>query len=71
MSAAQDLIKNHQHIIESLTLTMGSKGIFDVSVDDKVIYSKDETGRHAHPQEVLELFENAVGDIDPAKEGCC
>lgn len=56
MSAADDLITNYQHVIESLSFTMGSKGIFDVTVDGEMLYSKHETGRHANPGEVLELF---------------
>ena len=61
MSAAKDLISNYQHVIERLTLTMGSQGVFDVTVDGDLIYSKDETGRHDEPGEILELFEKTVG----------
>ena len=56
MSAASDLLSTYQHVIESLTLVTGSKGIFDVEVDGEMLYSKHETGRHAEPGEVLELF---------------
>ena len=56
MSAASDLLSNYQHVIESLTFVMGDKGIFDVTVDGDVIYSKHSTGRHANDGEVLELF---------------
>jgi len=34
----------------------GSKGVFDVVVDDEMLYSKKSTGRHAKEGEVLELF---------------
>lgn len=57
MSAANDLLANYQHIIESLTFVTGSKGIFDVEVDGELIYSKGQTGRHANAGEVLQLFE--------------
>ncbi len=60
MSAANDLITNYQHLISELTFIMGDKGIFDVKVDDTVIYSKAETGRHAEPGEVLAEFEALV-----------
>ena len=56
MSAASDLLQNYQHVVESLTFTTGSKGIFDVTVDDEILYSKAATGRHAEPGEVLQLF---------------
>jgi selenoprotein W-related protein len=62
VSAARDLLTNYQHIIKSLTFTMGDKGIFDVTVDGDLIYSKHETGRHANDHEVLELFTSAFAD---------
>ena len=56
MSAAHDLLHDYQHVISDLTLVTGSKGVFDVVVDDDLLYSKKETGRHANAGEVLELF---------------
>jgi len=56
VSAAHDLLHDYQHVIADLTFIMGSKGVFDVIVDDTVLYSKKSTGRHAEPGEVLELF---------------
>jgi predicted Rdx family selenoprotein len=56
VSAAHDLLHDYQHIIADVNLIMGSKGVFDVIVDGKVLYSKHATGRHANPGEVLELF---------------
>ena len=56
MSAASDLLSNYQHVIDDLRFVMGEKGIFDVTVDGEMLYSKHQTGRHADPGEVLELF---------------
>lgn len=56
MSTVDDLLSNYQHVIESLTLTTGTSGVFDVTVDGDLLYSKKETGRHAEPGEVLGLF---------------
>ena len=56
MSAAHDLLHDYQHVISDLTLVTGSKGVFDVVVDDELLYSKKSTGRHANEGEVLELF---------------
>ncbi len=56
MSAARDLLHDYQHVIESLTLVTGSKGVFEVAVDGRPLYSKHGTGRHANPGEVLALF---------------
>ena len=56
MSAVSDLLSNYQHVITGLRLVTGDKGVFDVAVDGDLIYSKAQTGRHAEPGEVLELF---------------
>lgn len=56
MSAAHDLLHDYQHVIASLMLVTGSKGVFDVVVDDNLLYSKRATGRHAQTGEVLALF---------------
>jgi predicted Rdx family selenoprotein len=56
VSATQDLLFHYQHVIDELRLVTGSKGIFDVEVDGKMLYSKRAEGRHANPGEVLERF---------------
>ena len=63
MSAVTDLLSNYQHVIDDLRFIMGSKGVFDVTVDGEMLYSKKETGRHAEDGEVLSLFSELVGDI--------
>lgn len=60
MSVAHDLLHDYQHVIAELTLVTGSKGVFDVVVDDEILYSKKSTGRHAEPGEVLQLFRDHV-----------
>lgn len=65
MSATSDLLTNYQHVIAELTVITGDKGVFDVTVDGEMLYSKAETGRHAEPGEVLKLFAELVGpDVD-------
>jgi selenoprotein W-related protein len=61
VSAANDILTRYQHIVRSLSLTTGSKGVFDVRVDGNLIYSKAETGRHAEPGEVFDLFVEKCG----------
>ena len=69
MSAASDLLSNYQHVIDTLTLETGSKGVFDVEVDGELLYSKHATGRHANPGEVLELFrERYAKNVTPYGE---
>ena len=63
MSAVKDLLSNYQHVIDDLRLITGSKGVFDVTVDGEMLYSKYETGRHAEDGEVLALFTDLVGSI--------
>jgi predicted Rdx family selenoprotein len=55
-----DLLRSYQHVIADVTLTMGSKGVFDVTVDGEALFSKHALGRHAEPGEVLELFRRHV-----------
>ena len=62
MSAITDLLTNYQHVIGETTVIGGAKGIFDVIVDGDMLYSKFDTGRHAEPGEVLELFTQKHGE---------
>ncbi len=65
MGALGDLVRDYQHVIESITLVTGGAGVFDVLVDDELLYSKRETGRHANPGEVLDLFRSRYADGVP------
>lgn len=38
------------------------RGRFEVTIDDELIYSKAETGRHAEPGEVTGLARKVMGD---------
>lgn len=68
MSVATDLLSNYQHVIKDLKLTTGDRGVFDVIVDGRTIYSKGDTGRHAEAGEVLAAFTELVGP-DVARYG--
>ncbi len=61
MRAVKDLLHHYQHVIEDLVIVTGTNGVFDVEVNGTLIYSKAETGRHAQPGEVLELFREFIG----------
>lgn len=61
MRVAEDLLGSYQHRIDGLTLIPGPKGIFDVTVNGEVIFSKHAAGRHANPGEVLQSFGAIVG----------
>ena len=57
MSLAGELLKKFEPEIETLTLVPSDGGRFEVSVNQKLLYSKLKTGRHAEPGEVLGLLE--------------
>ena len=40
MSAAKEILGAYQHVISELRIVGGGGGVFDVTVDDKVIFSK-------------------------------
>ena len=52
-------------IIEKIELLSSSKGRFEVTLDDELIYSKADLGRHAEPGEVVALVRDRLGaEID-------
>jgi selenoprotein W-related protein len=55
VSLANELLKNLEPEIESVTLIPSQGGRYEVIVNDTLIYSKLQTGRHAEPGEVLGL----------------
>jgi selenoprotein W-related protein len=54
---ADDLLKNFEPEIESVTLIPSNGGRYEISVDGQLIYSKLQTGRHADPGEVIGLIQ--------------
>lgn len=62
---ADEILSNYQHLIESFTLITGSKGAFEFTVDDELLYSKKALGRHAEPGEILSLFQELIGPDTP------
>jgi len=64
--AAEALLGSYQHRIDALTLVPGPSGIFDVTVNGELIFSKYAERRHAQPGEVLERFRGIIGpDVLP------
>jgi selenoprotein W-related protein len=60
VSLADELLKDYEHLIESITLIPSDGGKFEVSVNGKAVYSKIETHRHAEPGEILESFKKLI-----------
>ena len=65
MRVTEEIMGTYQHVIEEMILITGDKGVFDVHVDGKLIYSKGETGRQAHEGEVLTALKALVPDVRP------
>ena len=59
MSTVQELLTNYQQVLEDVRLIPGGSGIFDVTGDGELIYSKHENGRHIKSGEIIELFEKS------------
>ena len=53
-----ELLKEYESQIETITLAPSAGGRFEVTVNDQLIYSKLQSGRHAEPGEVLRLLQN-------------
>jgi selenoprotein W-related protein len=51
-----------EHEIETVTLVPSDSGKFEISVNDRLIYSKLQTHRHAEPGEVVGLVQKLLED---------
>jgi selenoprotein W-related protein len=56
----ENLLLKWTEEIESLTLIPSDGGVYEVEVDDVLIYSKKATGRHAEIGEVESLFKQQI-----------
>ncbi|NMB68196.1 MAG: SelT/SelW/SelH family protein [Chloroflexi bacterium] len=55
-SLAAELLNNFEPEIESVTLTPSDGGRFEVTVNDRLVFSKLQSHRHAEPGEVTRLI---------------
>jgi selenoprotein W-related protein len=62
VSLVEELLKNYEHVIESVVLVPSDGGKFEVMVNGQLLYSKLSTHRHAEPGEVLGLVRKIVGE---------
>ena len=62
MSLAEELLKQYEHLVESLVLLPSDGGKFEVTVNGELLYSKLANHRHAEPGEVLGLVRKMVGE---------
>ncbi|MCB0101837.1 MAG: SelT/SelW/SelH family protein [Anaerolineales bacterium] len=60
MSLAEQVLKEYEHVIETMTLVPSDGGRFEVSVNGELVYSKLQTKRHAEVGEILNLISKMV-----------
>jgi selenoprotein W-related protein len=60
VSLGTELIKEYEPEIESLSLIPSDGGRFEIVVNDRLVYSKLETKRHAEPGEVSGLVRSLL-----------
>jgi len=55
-----ELLRDYEPEIESVRLIPSDEGRFEITVNDKLIYSKLQTHRHAEPGEIAGLIEKIL-----------
>jgi selenoprotein W-related protein len=56
-----ELLNRFESEIESITLVPSDGGRYEITVNDKLVYSKLQTGRHAEQGEVVGLVQKFIG----------
>ena len=60
MSLVGELLKDYEHLIESVALIPSDGGRFEVSVNGELVYSKLKTNRHANAGEIVNIIHKMV-----------
>ena len=60
MSLTDELLKEYEHLIESVALIPSDGGRFEVSVNGELIFSKLQAKRHAEAGEIVNLIHKMV-----------
>jgi len=60
VSLVGELLKDYEHVIESVSLMPSDGGRFEVSVNGQLIFSKLELRRHAESGEIVNLIHKMV-----------
>ena len=56
-------MSHYQHHMASLIIISGDKGIFDVKVNDTLIFSKDAIGRFPEPKEISSELQKVLANL--------
>jgi len=58
---AEKLLEEHLMKIEAITLIPSSGGVYEVTIDGDLVYSKKETGEHAEYEQVAGPVRDRLG----------
>jgi selenoprotein W-related protein len=61
VSLTNELLSRWAPIMRAVELQSGSHGVFEISLDGEVVFSKKVAGRFPRPGEVAALFETKLG----------
>lgn len=61
----EDILGHYQHVVAEMTFIPSGGGVFELVVNEKLVYSKKSLGRHAEDGEVLQIFTQIVGPDTP------
>ncbi len=53
----EQILSDFEESVESLTLIPSDGGVFEVTVDGELIFSKKKLGRHANYEEIREAIQ--------------
>ncbi len=60
------ILGKFEHYIDDITVIPSTGGVFEVTVGDRLVFSKKELGRHAEIDEVIEAIDAIIGPVpDP------
>ena len=59
-STIGDILEKYGQKVNSINLIPGSGGVFEFYLNEELLYSKLETGRHTEEGEILNLVEKAL-----------
>ena len=60
MGLAGELLKHFEHLIEAISLVPSDGGRFEVTVNERLLYSKLASNRHAQSGEVIGLINKMI-----------
>jgi len=60
VSLADELLKEYEHLIESVALIPSDEGRFEVNVNGQLVFSKLQLKRHAEAGEIVKIISKIV-----------